>query len=267
MRKKFPIPPRAAGALLFDVDGTLADTEGAGHCPAYNLAFRDLGLNWQWSGALYRELLTVAGGRERLRHYLHHYRPPLGPQAAPAAANEDAWIERVHRAKTAHFTRLMHRGAIALRPGVARLMGQARQAGWPVALVTNASRASLDLMIDALLPGPLGAPISQTVCGDEVSAKKPAPDLYLLALEKLHIPAARCLAIEDNASGLGAAIAAGIAAVVACNDDSRGQDFSGARLVVDSLGEPGAPCRVLAGPSLPAGCVDLAWIRQLLSTG
>ncbi|MDT0635469.1 HAD-IA family hydrolase [Spectribacter hydrogenoxidans] len=255
-----PLP----SALLFDVDGTLADTEGVGHRPAYNDAFAEFGLAWHWSAELYRSLLVVAGGRERLHYYLERDRPPLNGQAEAAARDPAAWVDAIHRSKTRHFEHRLAAGAVPLRPGVARLMREAAGQGCRLALVTNASRPSLDLMCRHLLPADLQQAIAVTACGDEVTDKKPAPDLYSLALEKLQLTAGECLAVEDAGSGLAAARAAGIACVVAYNDDTAEQDFALASLVVDHLGEPDQPFVRQRGADLPAGHLRFGDLAPLL---
>lgn len=251
-------------ALLFDVDGTLADTEGEGHRPAYNLAFRALGLEWDWHPRLYRELLAVSGGRERIAHYLDAYTPPLGDQADEIRRNRTAWIDSAHRLKTRFFRERLAAGQLGLRPGVARLLRAAAERGVSCGLVTNATRPSLALMVDHLLGDELEKAVTATACGDEVAAKKPAPDLYRLALERLEAEPASCIAVEDAASGLQSAASAGVPTVVAVNDDTRSQDFTGARLVVSDLGEPGAPPEVLAGPPPPEGYVTLNTLAALI---
>lgn len=259
-----PVTEQTLQALLFDVDGTLADTEGQGHRPAYNLAFEALGLDWRWHSKLYRELLTVSGGRERVAHYLDAYAPPLGDHADEIRQDKAAWVNALHRLKTSFFRERLRTGNVPLRPGVARLMAAAAERGIPCALVTNASRPSLALMTEHLLtPGQLDA-ITVMLCGDDVAAKKPAPDLYRLALSRLGLGPEGCVAIEDAAAGLRAAVAAGVTAVAAVNDDTREQDFAGAALVVDHLGEPDLPARVIAGPAPPEGYVTLESLAALL---
>lgn len=269
MASQPPAPKQAVRAplqaLLFDVDGTLAETEAGGHRPAYNLAFAEMGLDWRWDPALYRELLAVNGGRERLDHYLRRYDPPLGRHVGAAAADRRGWIDSIHRLKTRFFRERLAAGAMALRPGVARLMRAADANGCAVALVTNASRTSLDLMITHLLGPELRPLIAVTACGDEVAAKKPAPDLYLVALRKLGLRPEQCIAIEDAASGVQAATAAGVGVVVTVSEETRDQHFDGALLVVSDLGEPQAPSTWLAGAPLPAGHVRVADLERLPS--
>ena len=169
-------------ALLFDVDGTIADTEALGHRPAYNRAFRELGLSFRWGPKLYRKLLKQPGGRERLKYYFQHYQPELGTHQQEAQANLDAWVGRVHELKSHYFRSYMRRGRVPLRPGVARLMREARIAGLQLAIVTNASRKTLNPVLLYSLGPEMLAEISVIACGEEVKNKKPAPDIYQLAV-------------------------------------------------------------------------------------
>lgn len=244
--------------MLFDLDGTLADTEVLGHRRAYNRAFRKLGLGFRWGPKLYRKLLKQPGGKERLLHYLQRYRPELGPHAEAAQADPGLWTRTVHELKSRYFRRLVRRGLVPLRPGVARLMLEARASGLRLAIVTNASRATVKPMLrHALGPGLRGC-VEVLVCGDDVAHKKPAPDLYRLALTQLGLAARECIAVEDSAAGLAGARAAGIATLITTNLNTVHEDFTGALRVLETLGEPGD-----AAPALPEGCVDVAALRRL----
>ena len=251
-------------ALLFDVDGTIADTERLGHRPAYNKAFKELGLPWRWGPKLYRRLLKQPGGRERLAHYLHAYGPELGEQAQDARSDPDAWVGDVHRTKSKYFQRLLKRGRVPLRVGVARLMREAHEAGLKIAIVSNASRATLEPVLEHSVGSELRQLLSLVISGEEVARKKPAPDIYRRAAECLGVDPSQCVAVEDSAIGLRAARAAGIATVITVNDNTRDEDFSDAQLVLESLGEPGEPARVLQGPAIEGDCVHLADLERLL---
>ena len=248
-------------ALLFDLDGTLADTEVLGHRPAYNRAFRKLGLPFRWGPKLYRKLLRQPGGQERLLHYLKRYHPDLGTQQSAVEADPNGWTQAVHALKSRYFRRLVRRGRVPLRPGVARLMAEARAEGLRLAIVTSASRATLRPILRHSLGDELVQSFDVLVCGEDVEQKKPAPDLYLLALRRLDLGAAHCVAIEDSQMGVEAACSAGIPTVVTTNDNTAHEDFDRAQLVVDTLGEPDAPCTVLHG-ELDGVCVTVAALRK-----
>lgn len=252
-------------AVLFDVDGTLADTEALGHRPAYNRAFRSLGLSFRWGPKLYRKLLKLPGGRERLKYYVQHYAPDLGSEADEAAHNLDAWVAKVHTLKSHYFKRYMRHGRVPLRPGIARLMREARRSGVRLAIVTNASLKTLRPVLRYSMGPELAAEVEIIASGEEVGHKKPAPDLYQLAMRRLNLEPGECVALEDSEMGLEAAAAAGIAAVVTINRDTLEQDFHEATLVVSCLGEPGAPTRVLQGRLNGLPWVTLDTLRSALA--
>ena len=210
-------------ALIFDVDGTLAETEEL-HRRAFNEAFAACGLAWNWDQALYGKLLEVTGGKERIAHYIAAYRGrPVLDQAAIAALHAD---------KTARYTRLVDCGDIELRPGIRALLQDARAAGLKLAIATTTSRPN----VDALLRATLGTqPFDVIAAGDEVGAKKPSPDVYLLALARLGLDAAACIALEDTLNGLRSAQAAGLACVVTTSVYGGDGPFPGATRVVPSL--------------------------------
>lgn len=251
-------------ALLFDLDGTVADTERLGHRPAYNRAFKKLDLPFRWGPKLYRKLLRQPGGQERLLHYLKRYQPDLGGQQPLVDADPKAWTQAVHALKSRYFRRLVRRGRVPLRPGVARLMAEAKTEGLRLAIVTSASRATLEPVLRHSLGAELVRQFDVRVCGEDVAHKKPAPDLYLLAMARLDLAPHQCVAIEDSEMGLSAAAAVGIATVVTANDNTAHEDFARAQLVLDTLGEPGSPSSVLQG-RLEGDCVTVEALRKLLS--
>lgn len=258
----------ALKALLFDVDGTLADTEPHGHLPAYNRAFKELGLDWKWTKALYRKLLLQPGGRERIDHYIVQHKPELGSHQADVERDRDAWVDDLHQIKSKYFRRRLKSGRVPLRPGIRRLMLEAADDGLQLAIVTNASKASLKPFLRHALGDDLRERISVVTSGEEVVNKKPAPDIYTLACKRLGLAVNECVAFEDSAMGLQSAHAAGISVVVTVNADTRDQDFSQALLVVDQLGEPDEPCTLLSDsretPRKQLTHIDLALIKQLL---
>jgi len=192
-------------ALIWDVDGTLAETEDEGHRVAFNRAFDEAGLAWHWDSALYGELLAVAGGKERLLHWWRGIDP-----AGAAAPEADAVVRRLHQRKTYWYADLLARGGIGLRPGVAALLAQARAAGLQQAIATTTTLDNVTQLIAVTL-GTAGHGLFTVVgAGDVVPRKKPAPDIYEWVLARLGLAASDCLAIEDSAVGVAAARAAGV---------------------------------------------------------
>jgi len=245
-------------ALIFDVDGTLTDNECDGHRVAFNLAFRDAGLDWNWDVPTYLHLLEVFGGKERIRYYIEEYRTGFEPPGGM-----DAFIRRVHKLKTEHYLDLLKSGALSLRPGVERLVEEARTAGLKLAIASTTTLDNALLLIKVSF-GEKGLDWFDVIaCGDVVANKKPAPDIYLYTLDKLGLAADECLVIEDTEAGLAAANAAGLTTVITVNAATRDQDFSGAALVLDHLGEPGRDFDVLAGDAGGARLVDVALLRRI----
>lgn len=245
-------------ALIFDVDGTLTDNERDGHRVAFNRAFREAGLDWHWDVPTYDKLLEVFGGKERLRHYVASCQPAFDPPEGI-----EACIRKLHARKTYHYQELLRSGALRLRPGVRRLLREARAAGLKLAVASTTTPANVTMLLEQAV-GPEGRGWFDVIAaGDMVEHKKPAPDVYLLALERLGLAAAECLVVEDTAAGLTAARAAGLATLITVTAATRQQDFDGALLVVDQLGEPGRPMQVLAGDAGAAAFVDLALLQRL----
>lgn len=210
-----------AEALIFDVDGTLAETEEL-HRRAFNETFAAAGLGWHWTQEDYRRLLQTTGGKERIARHM----------AEIGEAPESRDIPELHRAKTARYTALMAEGGLGLRDGIAALIAEARASGLRLAVATTTSRPNVEALCHATFGQAAGAVFDVLACGDEVAAKKPAPDVFLLALARLGLPAAACLAFEDSANGLRSARAAGLSCIVTPSAYTAGEDFTGAACVV-----------------------------------
>jgi HAD superfamily hydrolase (TIGR01509 family) len=245
-------------ALIFDVDGTLADTERDGHRVAFNRAFAEAGLDWDWPVELYGELLSVTGGKERILSYIDRHRPKL------PGGDVSNLVAELHAAKTRHYVRMLEEGRIPLRPGVKRLLSEARDKGVRLAIATTTTPANVTALLEANLPGSTSW-FDVIGAGDIVPAKKPAPDIYRHVLRELALGPDSCLAIEDSAHGLHSALGAGVPVLVTVNGYTADQDFAGALLVLDKLGEPGAPFHVLAGEAHGASYVDTSLLCALFA--
>lgn len=246
-------------ALLWDVDGTLAETELEGHRRAFNRAFAEEGLAWHWDVDTYLRLLRISGGRERMRSFGRDGDQPIS----------DAQIERLQHRKQRHYEQLVRSGAVGLRPGVRRLILETHAAGLPQAIVTTSDRASVQALVEGAAAG-LAEAFRFWICGEDVERKKPDPQGYERALVQLGLPPEEVLVIEDSRNGLQAAAAAGLACLVTLSDSSRweagpdGQEgFEAALAVLDSLGEPERPLRQHRGPAAPPEHVTLAWLQRL----
>ncbi len=244
--------------LIFDVDGTLANTERDGHRVAFNRAFEEAGLDWHWSVEFYGELLTISGGKERLKYFLRQYSPEFKPEG-----NLADFIAHLHQLKTKHYLNLLRSGTIQLRPGTKRLIKEARQAGINLAIATTSSLPNVIALLEKYLDLDWFEVIA---AGDIVAAKKPAPDIYRYVIQKLKLPANNILVLEDSDNGLEAAIAAGLKTIVTVNNYTADQNFSQAALVVSDLGEPEQPCRIIQG-DFSAGYLNIANLSSIINGG
>lgn len=253
--------------LIFDCDGVLADTERDGHLPAFNRTFADAGLPIHWSEEEYGQLLAIGGGKERLATVF----TPVFVETAHLPVDSDEQrdlIARWHKAKTAHYTAMVADGVMPGRPGIARIVADASAAGWRLAVASTSAEASVRAVLEHAVGEDLAAQFA-VFAGDVVPKKKPAPDIYLLALRELGVGPEQVVVVEDSANGLRAALGAGLRTVVTVSSYTADEDFTGASLVVSSLGDvPDSPATVLADPhGLDIqGQVELSHVERLLQT-
>lgn len=217
-------------AILFDCDGVLADTERDGHRVAFNQAFAANGLALKWEVELYGRWLKISGGKERLRAFFDHSGWPIGVH------DQAVFIQELHRLKTDFFMRLVAGGQLPLRPGVKRLVDEAIALGLQLAVCSTSNERAVAAIVESLL-GTDRRKRFTILAGDIVPRKKPAPDIYLLASGRLAVPAGECLVIEDSRNGLLAAKAAGMRCIITKSSYTQDEDFTGADLVVNELGE------------------------------
>jgi HAD superfamily hydrolase (TIGR01509 family) len=257
-------------ALIFDCDGVLADTERFGHLPAFNQMFAEFGVPVHWSEDEYGDKLKIGGGKERMMSLF----TPEFIVAADLPSDPDdqrTLVGRWHKRKTAIYTEMVAAGKLPARPGVRRVAAEAADAGWRLAVASTSAEPSVRAVLEHAV-GSKAARDFLVLAGDVVLQKKPAPDIYELALKRLDVPATDAIVVEDSKNGLDAAHAARITCLVTVNDYTRDEDFTDAALVVSSLGDPdgektGEKTKVLADAAgVPVGnWVDLQTLKALLS--
>jgi HAD superfamily hydrolase (TIGR01509 family) len=254
--------------LLFDCDGVLGDTEQFGHLPAFNQMWREHGVDWQWSVEEYGRKLAIGGGKERMRS-LFADRDFLAVRPHPGTeAKVDEIVAGWHRRKSEIYKEIILSGRIPARPGVKRLAEEALAAGWTLGVCSTSKRPSVLAVLHCAMGEPLAGRFALVIAGDEVPVKKPAPDIYLTAADRLGVTPAECLVIEDSRNGLVAADRAGMRCLVTVSGYTRDEGFSEAALVVSSLGDPGGdPVAVLANRSgaTVGGWVTVANLDQILA--
>jgi HAD superfamily hydrolase (TIGR01509 family) len=251
-------------ALIFDCDGVLADTERDGHRPAFNQTFAEAGIPVQWSEEDYADKLRIGGGKERMASLLTDEFVAANGLPADAEGQKEL-LAGWHRRKTEIYKEMVRAGRLPGRPGIARIVDEARQAGWTLAVASTSAEESVRAVLEHVVGADAAASFA-VFAGDVVAAKKPDPAIYVLALERMGVDAAEAIVVEDSRNGLLAAVGAGLRCLVTVSGYTADEDMSEALLVVTSLGDPGEPARVLANRSAarPGDQVTLADLELCL---
>ena len=244
-------------ALIFDVDGTLANTEKDGHLRAFNETFECFRLDWHWNQELYAELLSVSGGKERMAHYIKSYRPVV----KNGLGFED--FAKIHQKKSEIFISHVANGAVSLRVGVERLIEEAHCAGLRLGIATTTSLQN----VEALLTSSLGKSALDRFevigAGDVVNRKKPSGDIYRYVLDKMELSREECVAFEDSELGLKSSSAAGLRTIVTLSEYTKTQNFDDAMVVLDQLGDENNQFEILQGRPTRHSFVNVEYIKEL----
>lgn len=246
-------------AIIFDMDGTLADTEDI-HRQAFNAAFAEFKFPFYWDQAEYKQLLTISGGRERLRQYLLLH--------VTSSGHAESLLElanRLHARKSEIYRQLLVNGHIGLRPGIRRLINEATARGITLAIATSSSTRNVETLLKEALGKDALDLFSAIVTCDLVDEKKPSPTVYLYVLNKLGLDPVNCIALEDTRNGNLAALAAGLATVITTHLFTIDNDFDGAALVLDQLGEPEFPATVISGNTFGHDYVTTELLEKIIS--
>jgi HAD superfamily hydrolase (TIGR01509 family) len=245
-------------AIFFDQDGVIIDTERDGHRVSFNETFRAFGYDFEWSVEEYHELLQIAGGKERIKHYMQ----AKGITGGMQPEEIDELVKKMHKAKTEKFIELIESGRLPLRPGVHRFMREAKQAGLIVGICTTSDVKAAHVIADQILAD---ISLDFVLAGDMVAKKKPDPEIYLLALKNCDLTATQCIVVEDSHNGLLAAKNAGLRVVVTTNPYTEKEDLAAADLILTCLGDPDGEKAQLVSGSPPPGLDGVLHVDQLMT--
>jgi len=244
-------------ALIFDVDGTLANTEHDGHLRAFNETFKFFELDWHWDSELYSELLSVSGGKERLAHYIRNYNPKLDQNLT---VND---IADIHSKKTEIFVDSIVNGQVSLRVGVERLIEEAIESRLRLGIATTTSLKNVEALIASTLGESTLDRFEVIGAGDVVKNKKPAADIYRYVLDKMDLSSDECIAFEDSEIGFDSATSAGVRTVVTLSEYTKTKNFKGALVVLDHLGEENQPFEIITGSPTRHSFVSVDYLKEL----
>lgn len=243
-------------AILIDMEGAIVESEEI-HRRAFNAAFREFGMAWHWDRAIYKELLSIAGGLERLKHYIRRTAPDTLDRP-----DSFRLIDSMHKAKNIAYDQLVEREGVSARPGVQRLLTEAREVGIKLAVVTSATLETVKTVIGKALGADADKLFEVIADGGKVPEKKPAPDIYAWATEEMGVAASACLSFEDTPRGVEGSSAAGIPAVATVSSYTFDEDFDGAVAVISHLGTKDKPFKILAGNAFDHSYVTIDLLRK-----
>jgi len=244
-------------ALIFDVDGTLANTEKDGHLRAFNIAFEQMGLDWYWSNDLYHQLLSVTGGKERIKFYLDTYNKDFHHD------DLDKFIADIHKQKTINYVELISNGLVPLRVGVKRLIDEVISSDLRLAIATTTTPANVDALITSTLGDEYMSAFEVIGAGDIVEQKKPSADIYNYVLREMNLEPCQTLAFEDSRNGLLSASSAGIESVLTINEYTDNHNLDGALVVLSHLGDKNNNFSMIEGDVTDKKLVDIDYLREL----
>lgn len=246
-------------ALIFDQDGVIADTERDGHRVAFNRAFEEEGLDVSWSVEHYGRLLKIAGGKERMKTVVY------GDDFTKDLGDKEEFIKKLHKRKTDIFMEMVAEGELALRSGVRRLIDEAHRAGLKLAVCSTSNERAVHTLLRTLLGEEVYGWFDVILAGDVVKRKKPSPEIYDLAAERLCLKPYQCTVVEDSRNGLLAAKGAGMLCIITQNEYTAAEDFREADLVLDCLGDPGGETAHVISANVDVGPLEFVSIKHLKS--
>lgn len=246
--------------IIFDVDGTIADTEEI-HRQAFNLAFKESNIDWNWSVEDYRKILHISGGKERFRKFLNE-----DIALKSKVEDQESFVQDLHKLKSEHYRALLASDGIEFRTGVIRLINEAREKGIQIGVATSSSMANLTTLFNTILDIDPCELFNSIVTSDTVQDKKPSPAAYQCVLAGLGLNADSCVAIEDTQNGNLSALAAGLHTVITTHAYTIDNDFTGASLVSNHLGEPDKTFIVSQGNNFNKSFVDVELLDNIISS-
>lgn len=248
-------------ALIFDVDGTIANTERDAHLFAFNQAFDEMGIDWNWSDELYHKLLEVTGGKERIKHYIVDFVPDF--DFSPFADSIVDFAIKLHAKKTQNFIDIINKGKLPLRVGVENIFNEAKNSGLRLAIATTTTLANVEAIIINALGKEWLDNFEVIGAGDVVKNKKPAGDIYSLVLDKMNLSADEAIVFEDSENGIRSATDAGLKSIITINEYTKEHSFTNALVVLDSLGDENSPFNKIAGKDTKHSFVSVEYLQEL----